>query len=243
MCLAAVDASACVRSGRVPGIAPRHPPTPPNVRFSAFGGWTVRRSSVTSSQPVHARHSHGLGDFFVRPALGQSRVTTAVVMLCCFVCSFMARPELGLAPSRPSALGSSRLSPGLFATTASADFRSPLKDRISPGQCSLFPLAPSGSTESGLMTVGLRLYSPARPPDSASLPVRVPTVESLSAALSFGPSRFRPGHRLRLPSSTPSGTLIPIEPAPAGHTSAAVRLPLSHQSPRWSKAMGSHLNS
>jgi pyruvate-ferredoxin/flavodoxin oxidoreductase len=26
------------RSGRVPGIAPRHPPTPPYVRFSAYGG-------------------------------------------------------------------------------------------------------------------------------------------------------------------------------------------------------------
>ena len=26
------------RSGRVPGIAPRHPPTPPDVRFSASGG-------------------------------------------------------------------------------------------------------------------------------------------------------------------------------------------------------------
>src|SRR5580765_5748315 len=41
------------------------------------------------------------------------------------------------------------------------------------------------------MTVGLRLCSPARPLFPASLPVRVPTVESLSSALSFAPSRFR----------------------------------------------------
>src|SRR6185369_15994979 len=40
------------------------------------------------------------------------------------------------------------------------------------------------------MTVGLRLCSPARPLFPASLPVRVPTVESLSSALSFAPSRF-----------------------------------------------------
>ena len=41
------------------------------------------------------------------------------------------------------------------------------------------------------MTVGLRVWSPARPLFPASLPVRVPTVESLSSALPFGSSRSR----------------------------------------------------
>ena len=121
---------------------------------------------------------------------------------------------------RSSVLGSIRLSPDFIATTTSADFRPSLKGRISPGQCWLVPLVPTGSTEFSSMTVGLRVYSPARPLNPASLPVRVPTVESLPPTLSGGPSRFRPGLRLRLLSSTPSGTLIPLEPAPAGHTSA-----------------------
>jgi hypothetical protein len=43
------------------------------------------------------------------------------------------------------------------------------------------------------MTVGLCVCSPARPLFPASLPVRVPMVESLSSALSFGPLRFLPG--------------------------------------------------
>ncbi len=34
------------RSGRVPGIAPQHPPTPPDIRFSASGGWTQRLNRV-----------------------------------------------------------------------------------------------------------------------------------------------------------------------------------------------------
>jgi hypothetical protein len=144
------------RSGRMPGIAPRHPPTPPDVRFSASGGWTLRRSSVTSSQPVHARHSHGLGDFFVRPALGQSRVKTAVVMLCCFVCSFMARPELGLAPSSPSALRSSQLSPGLHTTTASADFPQPLSQGDLPGSMSILSARAAGLYKLPSVTLGLR---------------------------------------------------------------------------------------
>src|SRR2546423_1296584 len=130
----------------MPWISPRHPPTPPDVRFSASGGWTLRRSFITSSQPDHARHSRGLGDLFVRPALGQSRVKTAVVMLRCFVCSFIAQPDLGLAPSHPSALRSSRLSPGFLTTMASADFPGLLSRGISPGQCLFFPFAPLGST-------------------------------------------------------------------------------------------------
>ena len=42
------------RSGRVAGIAPRHPPTPPDVRFSAFGGWIVRNASVSNPQSLDA---------------------------------------------------------------------------------------------------------------------------------------------------------------------------------------------
>src|SRR6266568_3149583 len=43
------------RSGRVPGIAPRHPPTPPDVRFSASGGWTVQSASFSDTQTLDLR--------------------------------------------------------------------------------------------------------------------------------------------------------------------------------------------
>ena len=85
------------------------------MRFSAFGGWTFRSSSVTDSQTVHAEHSCGLGGISVRPTLGQTRVATAVVTPCCFVQCFLFDPEFDLAPSGPSALRSSRLSPGVLA--------------------------------------------------------------------------------------------------------------------------------
>src|SRR6267143_6016941 len=60
------------------------------------------------------------------------------------------------------------------------------------------------------MTFGLRCSGPACRPHPASLPVRVPTVESLpSASFSFA-SRLRLAVRLRLPSSAPTGSFHPI---------------------------------
>ena len=59
------------------------------------------------------------------------------------------------------------------------------------------------------MTLGLRLCSPARPRSPASLPVRVPTVAGLPAALWVSPSRFPPGRSATVGVITPSGTFHP----------------------------------
>src|SRR5207237_10040651 len=65
-----------------------------------------------------------------------------------------------------------------------------------------------------LMTFGLRCSGPACRPHPASLPVRIPTVESLpSASFSFA-SRLRLAVRLRLPSSAPLGSFHPIRFCP-----------------------------
>lgn len=74
------------RSGRVPGIAPRHPPTPPDVRVPRIR----RLDRPECFRPSHAakrtpEHSAGLGAFCVGPCVGQSRVATVVVTPCCFV--------------------------------------------------------------------------------------------------------------------------------------------------------------
>ena len=59
------------------------------------------------------------------------------------------------------------------------------------------------------MTLGLRLYSPARPRSPASLPVRVPTVEGLPPALWVSPLRFPLGRSATVVVITPSGTFHP----------------------------------
>ncbi len=72
------------------------------------------------------------------------------------------------------------------------------------------------------MTFGLRCFQPARRPHPASLPVRVPTVESLLRASFSFTSRlrlaFRYGcrHRLRL------APFIQLDSAHAGHTGTGV---------------------
>src|SRR5258708_3824747 len=64
------------------------------------------------------------------------------------------------------------------------------------------------------MTFGLRCCQPACRPHQASLPVRVPTVESLlSASFSFT-SRLRLAVSLRLPSSAPVGSFHPTRFCP-----------------------------
>src|SRR5213076_2036532 len=74
------------------------------------------------------------------------------------------------------------------------------------------------------VTVGLRACSPARPRHPASLPICVPSVERLPAALSRRllaetTWRFDYGWR-HYPRREP---FIPIDQPPAGHTSAALR--------------------
>src|SRR5664279_4226867 len=70
------------------------------------------------------------------------------------------------------------------------------------------------------MTFGLRCSEPARRPHPASLPVRVPTVESLPPASFSFASRLRLAVRLRLPSSAPIGSFHPIRFCPCWAHSA-----------------------
>ena len=124
------------------------PGTLPHHRTCGFPHPAVGSSGNLPSQttrPVESEHSDRLGACCPRPAVSQSRVATAVVRPCCFVRYLLFRPVLGLAPYVPSALGSSRLSPGLLATMASADFSSLLSEEISLGQCRACPCVPSGS--------------------------------------------------------------------------------------------------
>lgn len=127
-----------------------------------------------------------------------------------FVLSFFG-PSLGSPFNAPQSL----LRPLLTSRTA-------LTAEISLGQRCFFLLVPSCSTEFSLMIVGLRAYSPARPLHPASLHVRVPRVESLPSALSPR-SLTVPGWQFgygcyHLPRREP---FIPIETAPARHTSCA----------------------
>jgi hypothetical protein len=100
----------------------------------------------------------------------------------------------------------------------------PLSRKRSPQvRCRICPLVPTGSTQCVLMTFGLRCYQPACRPHPASLPVRVPTVESLLPASFSFTSRLRLAvhygcrHRLRL------APFIQQDSAHAGHTGADFR--------------------
>src|SRR5437879_3156988 len=64
------------------------------------------------------------------------------------------------------------------------------------------------------MTFGLRCSGPACRPHPASLPVRVPTVESLPPASFSFASRLHLAVRLRLPSSAPVGSFHPTRFCP-----------------------------
>ena len=104
-----------------------------------------------------------------------------------------------------SALRSTAVTGGFFATTASADFSSALTQRRSPQvRCRIVPLVPFDSTVCVWMTFGLRCSQPARRPHPASLSIRVPTVESLLRA-SFVSRSLDPllALRLRLPPPVP----------------------------------------
>ena len=126
---------------------------------------------------------------------------------------FLSLASLFFGPSLPAAL------PAFFATTASAVFSPALAAEISLGKVqNLFPRAARLYLARPLMTLWVRCSQPACRPRPASLPFRVPTVESLlSASFSFT-SRLRLAVLLRLPPSAPIGSFIQLDSAHAGHT-------------------------
>ena len=129
--------------------------------------------------------------------------------------------------------------PSLHHRYAASSLLRPLltSPRLSPRRspqvrCRICPLAPPGSTTCVLMTFGLRCSQPACRPQSASLPVRVPTVEGLLPASFSFTSRLRLAvhygcrHRLRL------APFIQQDSAHAGHTGADFSLQ-HRDSSRW----------
>jgi len=133
--------------------------------------------------------------------------------------SFPSVPSLAPSGSfRPSLRGyypASSLLRRLLTSPPLSRWRSPQV------RCRIRPLAPSGSTRCASYDYGLRCSQPAHRSHPASLPVRVPTVESLlRASFSFA-SRLRFAlhygcrHRLRL------APFIQQDSAHAGHTGAA----------------------
>ena len=144
----------------------------------------------------------------------------------------------------PSALRSFRVSAALIATTASADFSCALAQEISPGKDLNFPRIPSGSTLCVLMSFGLRVYSDARRPQQASLPVRIPMVAGLPSpsfilrltasdlGFGYGCSHQLRCHRFMFISSGPCrahecGGLTPLSAAGPDPPSPALRRRLS----------------
>ncbi len=116
---------------------------------------------------------------------------------------------LFLRPFAPRAL------PRFSATMASADSSPALTGEASPGKVpESIPSCRLALPDASRMTFGLRCCQPACRPHQASLPVCVPTVESLlSASFSFT-SRLRLAVSLRLPSSAPVGSFHPTRFCP-----------------------------
>jgi hypothetical protein len=206
----------------VPGIAPRHPPTPPDVRFSASGGWHLGSSSVVRSQRPRFRILAQVEGLLPWPVARQTGMRNRSVTFRCFIRRFVDSPELNLAPSIPSALRYSRLSPCFIATTASADFPRPLSPGISLGQCRPCPLTPSGST----VTVDDSWASLVL---ACSPPMTGLAASSCSYGRRFASSPFAPvpcgsslAVRLRLLSSPRRGPFTPRGSAPARRTRDAL---------------------
>jgi len=118
-----------------------------------------------------------------------------------------------LPPFAPQAL------PCFFATTASADFSSALTDEFSPGKVqNLSPRAVRLYRSRPWMTFGLCCSTPTRRPRSASLPVRIPTVEGLLPASFSFTSRLRLAVRYGCRHLLRRAPFISIDSAHAGHT-------------------------
>jgi hypothetical protein len=152
------------------------------------------------------------------PVARQTGMRNRSVTFRCFIRMFVDSPELNLAPSIPSALRYSRLSPGFIATTASADFPRPLSPGISLGQCRPCPLTPSGSTvivDDSWASLVL----------ACSPPMTGLAASSCSYGRRFASSPFAPvpygsslAVRLRLLSSPRRGPFTPRGSAPARRT-------------------------
>jgi hypothetical protein len=106
-------------------------------------------------------------------------------------CAWDSNPVIAPA-SVPSLAPSCFFSPSLHRRYAASLLLRPLltspplsRWRSPRVRCRICPLVPPGSTQRVLMTFGLRCSQPACRPRRASLPVRIPAVESLLRA-SFG---------------------------------------------------------
>ncbi len=126
------------------------------------------------------------------------------------LCSFVLRP-----------LAHTRLSPGLVATMASADFRWPLSLRISPGQYRPYRFAPSGSTVTvdDYWALLILACSPAALGLTAS---SCSYGRRFASALSELPCGLAPGFSFGCRHLPRRGPFTPKGSAPAGHTSAPV---------------------
>ena len=187
--------------------APTPFPTPPDVRFSASDGWHLGSASVVRSQRPRSRILAQVEGLLPWPVARQTGMRNRSVTFRCFIRMFVDSPELNLAPSIPSALRYSRLSPGINATTASADFPGPLSPGISLGQCQTCPLAPSGSTvivDDSWASLVARLLAGDRP----RLRFRHLLVRSFLRPLTES-LRFQPGCSATVVIISPSGTFHP----------------------------------
>jgi hypothetical protein len=216
------------RSGRVAGIAPRHPPTPPYVRFSAYGGWTVHRSSFPGAQTGDTEHFGKLGAFGLRLVVCQTGVETAVVTLHRFVHLFVTHSSTmvcsvrSFSPSHRDAFLFVRPS---SATMASDDSPPPLSAGVSPGQCLFCPLAPLGSTECRQWLLGFVFDSTLAPGTRPLCPFVFLRSSVGLPPFRVAPLRRRPGGSATVGTTSPRREpFIPQEQTPAGHTIADFRV-------------------
>ena len=167
-------------SGRVQGIAPLHPPTPPDVPFSVSGGWSHPRSDGSRNRPPRPSASRA-GPFFS----GFRRQAGLELHPSGFTGSTLTPsgpapgvlppdPVLGVldAPLDESSIRSVRLLrsfappalPGFFATMTSADFSKALTFETSPSK--VLPLSPRAARLYLLRLDGLRvsLFLASSPP-------------------------------------------------------------------------------
>jgi len=214
------------RSGRVPGIAPRHPPTPPDVRFSASGGWTVQSASFSDTQTLDLRTLRRVerllrlarrlpvwgGDRSCRVPLLRSVVRHGVQCLD-WLRSFL----------RPFARNAFSFVRSSIATMASADFPASLKAGISPGQGLFFPFAPLGSTECRQWLLGFVVPSTLAPDILPHCPFVFLRSNVCLPPFRAASLRRRPGGSATVGTTSPRREpFIPPDQTPAGHTRAGV---------------------
>src|SRR5207245_10987137 len=153
-------------SRRAPWIAPRHPPTRPDVRFSASGGWTVRNASILDPR-MHDLRTLRWVERLPRlarrlPVQGGDRSCRALLLRSLFHHRIQSlnwfRSFL-----RPFARSAFLFVRSSIATMASADFPASLKAGISPGQGLFFAFAPLVSTECRQWLLGFVFASTLAP--------------------------------------------------------------------------------